>query len=350
MSIQLISEPIGKYQIESGFKRHELEALANDPKTKYIQFNNRLSLNEIDWLEAIVFSKRPDISLRIYGFHQDTCDFAMLSHLPSLRILHADYLSEVVNMDALKHLHNLEELGIGISELKNFDCLFDIHPNLKKLYVSQTNSKSLHLDFLPRFTQLEYLYIEGHQKGIEVIAQLKHLKELVLRSVSLNHVSFLNGLEQLWSLDLKLGGLKDPASIAQLMQLKYLELWQVRGISDLSFISEMPHLQNLFLQSLAQVKQLPDFSNNKALRRIYLENLKGLEDVSSLKTARQLETFIYVMAMNQEPENFLSVFENPSVVSVMGRFGSDKKNNRFELLAKQFNKRLYNGEAFHYSI
>ncbi len=350
MSIQLISEPIGKYQIETGFKRRELETLANDPKTKYIQFNSSLSLNEIEWLEDIVFAKRPDIALRIYGFHQDICDFAMLSHLPSLRILHADYLSEVINIDALQYLQNLEELGIGISDLKNFDCLKDIRPNLKKLYISQTNSKSLHLDCLPRFSQLEYLYIEGHQKGIEGIAQLEQLKELVLRSVSLNNLSFLNGLEQLWSLDLKLGGLKDPASIAQLQQVKYLELWQVRGISDLTFISEMPNLQNLFLQSLAQVKQLPDFSNNRALRRIYLENLKGLKDVSSLKTARLLETFIYVMAMNQEPENFLPVFENPSVVSVMGRFGSDKKNNRFESLAKQYNKRLYNGEVFHYSM
>lgn len=348
MSIQLISEPIGKYQIESGFKSRELETLANNPKTQYIRFNSPLKAHEIEWLESIVFSKRPDISLRIYGFHQEVCDLSVLKQLPSLRILHVDYLSEVANIKTLSQLQNLKELGIGISELKNFDFLNEINANLKKLYLSQTHSKSLRLDFLPRFSQLEYLFIEAHQKGIEHIARLTHLKEIVLRSVSLNHLEFLYELEQLWSLDLKLGGLKDPTSIAKLRHLKYLEIWQVRGISDLSFISELTTLQNLFLQSLPHVKRLPDFSKNTALRRIYLENLKGLEEVSSLRTAKRLENFIYVMAMNQDPDNFLSVFENPSVESVMGRFGSDKKNHRFELLAKQYGKRLYNGEVFDY--
>lgn len=350
MSILLISEPIGKYQIEKGFKLQELEVIAKDSKTKYIQFNSPLASKEVDWLESVVFSKRPDISLRIYGFHQDDCDFKFLEQLPSLRILHVDYLTDVLNISLLTQLHSLQELGIGISELKNFDFLYEVTSSLKKLYLSKTHSKSLRLDFLKRFNQLDYLYIEGHQKGIESIAQLKHLKEIVLRSVSLNQLDFLYGLDQLWSLDLKLGGLKDPSSIAQLKNLKYLELWQVRGISDLSFISEIESLQNLFLQSLPQVSCLPDFSNNKLLRRIYLENLKGLKDVSSLKTASQLETFIYVMAMNQDPDNFMSVFENPSVLSVMGRFGSDKKNNRFEALAKQYHKHLYDGEVFEYLV
>lgn len=350
MSIQLISEPIGKYQISKGVKRHELEALASDPRTKYLQFDHPLSSQEIDWLESVVFSQRPDISLRIYGFHQDACDFSFLSQLPSLRILHADYLSEVSNIDALSELKHLSELGIGITQLKNLDFLALLPSTLKKLYLSQTQSKSLHLGVLSRFSDLKYLYLESFHKGIETLAALQQLEEIVLRSVSLNDLAFLSGLKHLWSLDLKLGGLKHPSSIALIKQLRYLELWQVRGINDLAFISELTDLQNLFIQSLPQVKQLPDFSKNKALRRMYLENLKGLQDVSSLRTATQLETFIYVMAMNQDPDNFIPVFEQPSVVSVMGRFGSDKKNNRFEDLAKQYNKRLYEGEGFVYTM
>jgi hypothetical protein len=46
----------------------------------------------------------------------------------------------------------------------------------------------------------------------------------------------------------------------------------------------------------------------------------------------------------------MPVFENPSVLSVMGRFGSDRKNNRFEALAKQYHKQLYDGEVFEYLL
>jgi hypothetical protein len=174
------------------------------------------------------------------------------------------------------------------------------------------------------------LYLEGQQKGIEAISNLKKLEKIVLRSISTNNVDFLINLEHLWSVDIKLGGIKDLSSLTTLPKLKYLELWQVRDLADLSFISKLGTLQNLFIQSLKQLTKLPDFSNNRKLRRIYLENLKGLNDLSTLKNAPSLKEFIYVLAENQEPENILPALENPHVEMVFCKFGSDKKNNNFE--------------------
>jgi hypothetical protein len=61
-----------------------------------------------------------------------------------------------------------------------------------------------------------------------------------------------------------------------------------------------------------------------------LENLKGLDDLSTLKNAPNLREFIYVLAENQEPENILPALENSKLESVFCKFGSDKKNNQFD--------------------
>jgi hypothetical protein len=213
MSVKTVNEIFGKYEVSKGVNQNDLEILASNPKTQSIQFASPLTDKEIELLELVVFSKRPDISLRVYGHYGETCDLAFIQKITSLRKFSAD-------------------------------CLTDA-----------------------------------------------------------------NG-------------------------------------SDLSFISELRSLQNLFIQSLKHITKLPDFSNNKKLIRIYLENLKGLKDLSALKNAPSLKEFIYVSAENQEPENLIPVLENPTVEMVFCRFGNDKKNNRFDELAKQYNKSEYKHETY----
>lgn len=348
MSVQTVNELIGQYQISKGVTKNDLEKLATNPKTQSIQFVSPLIDKEIELLELVVFSKRPDISLRVYGHYGETCDLAFIQKIPSLRRLSADCLMDAKGIDVVTKLDHLEHLGVGIFNLDNFDFLDKINSNLKELYLQQTRSKKPKINSIQRFEQLEYLYLEGQQKGIEAISNLRKLEKIVLRSISTNNVDYLKNLEHLWSVDIKLGGIKDLSSLTTLPTLKYLELWQVRDLADLSFISKLESLQQLFIQSLKQLTKLPDFSNNKKLRRIYLENLKGLNDLSTLKNAPNLKEFIYVLAENQEPENLLSVLGNSSVEKVFCKFGSDKKNNRFDELAKQYNKTEYKHESFEY--
>lgn len=348
MSVQTINEIVGQYQITKGVTRNDLEKLANNTKTQSIQFASPLSEKEIKLLEEVVFSKRPDILLRIYGHYGETCDLTFIHQIPSLRRISADCLMDGKGIEAVIFLENLEHLGVGIYNLDNFDFLDKINLHLKELSLTQTHSKKPIICSIERFEKLEYLYLEGQQKGIEAINNLKNLKEIVLRSISTANVDFLKNLEHLWSVDIKLGGIKDFSGLTSLPALKYLELWQVRDLADLSFISNLETLQNLFVQSLKQLNRLPDFSKNIKLRRIYLENLKGLKDLSSLKNAPNLKEFIYVLAENQEPENIIPVLENPSVEKVICKFGSEKKNNRFDSLAKHYKKAEYKHSNFEY--
>ena len=348
MSVQTVNEIIGQYQISKGVTKNDLEKLATNPKTQSIQFASPLTDKEIELLEIVIFSKRPDISLRVYGHYGETCDLSFIQRIPSLRRISADCLMDAKGIDAVIQLENLEHLGVGIFSLDNFDFLDKINPNLTELYLHQTRSKKPKINSIKRFEHLEYLYLEGQQKGIEAISNLKSLKKVVLRSISTSNIDYLKDLDHLWSVDIKLGGIKDFSGLTSLKSIKYLELWQVRDLADLSFISKLETLQNLFIQSLKQLTKLPDFSNNRKLRRIYLENLKGLNDLSTLKNASSLKEFIYLLAENQEPESIIPVLENPSVEKVFCKFGSDKKNNRFDELAKQFNKTEYEHSKFEY--
>lgn len=348
MSVQTINEITGQYQISKGIRKRELEKLASNKKTQSIQFASPLSNSEIDLLEKIVFSKRPDISLRVYGHYGENCDLTFIKKIPSLRKFSADCLMDANGIEVVTELNNLEELGVGIYNLDNFDFLENINGNLKELYLQKTKSKKPNISSISRFTELEYLYLEGQQKGIESVNELKKLEKVILRSISTKNLDFLSNLNELWSVDVKLGGIQNFDAITTLPKLKYLELWQVRNLSDLTFISKLVKLQNLFIQSLKQLDKLPDFKNLNSLKRISLENLKGLTNLDSLKNVPNLEEFIYVLAENQEPENLIPVLENKNLKSVFCKFGSDRKNNRFDQLAKEYNKAEYKSTEFRY--
>lgn len=338
MSLILTNEIIGSYQATKGLSIKELEDLANNPTASSIQFEKPLHKSDFENLERIVFKKRPDIFLRAYGYYGIDCDLSFLKHLPSLRNFSADCLYEATGIEFICGLEKLESLSIGITTLDSFDFLTQINANIRELSLHLTNSKRIRIDAIHRFKELSYLYVEGHQTGIETISELKNIHRIVLRSISTNDLSYLRGLNKLWSIDIKIGGIKNFEALTSISNLKYLELWQVRNLSDISFISQLTTLQYLFLQSLRQVDKLPNFEKSINLRRVYLENLKGLKDLSSLQNAPALNEFIYTMAGNHEPEDLLPVLLNPKVKRVLGRFGSDKKNNRFIELANKHGK------------
>src|ERR1700742_1928187 len=91
-NVQTVSESAGRYQISKGVSKKELEELSNNPKTKSIQFAKPLDENEITLLETVIFRKRPDISLRVYGHYSEECDLTFVEQIPSLRRFSADCL------------------------------------------------------------------------------------------------------------------------------------------------------------------------------------------------------------------------------------------------------------------
>ncbi len=338
MNSKIIARQPDRYEIYPNVSENDLEILVKNENVKIIQFSIPLKDKDIHNLNNIIFSKRHDIILRVYGHYQEECNLSFLTKIPLLKKFTADCLHNAYNVNAVTKLKNLEYLGIGIYNLDNFDFLSEVNSAIKELHLHATKSKKPKIDCIKRFTYLEHLYLEGQQKGIECINTLKNLQTIVLRSISTNNLNYLIGLDNLWSVSIKLGGIKNFDALKHLPHLKYLELWLIRNLSDISFISNLFSLQNLFLQSLRNIKKLPSFNELKNLQRIWLQDMKGLKDLYSLEKVPNLKDFMYIQADNQEPKNLLPILNNSSVQKVWIGFGSNKKNNEFDLLLKKHNK------------
>lgn len=85
-----------------------------------------------------MFSKRPDITLRVFGFYDEVCDLSFLKSIPSVRKVSVDCLQEAVGVGTITNLKELEELTIGIHKLNSFEFLKMISPGLKKLFLGKT--------------------------------------------------------------------------------------------------------------------------------------------------------------------------------------------------------------------
>jgi hypothetical protein len=72
-------------------------------------------------------------------------------------------------------------------------------------------------------------------------------------SISTPSLSYLAPLKNLWSLAMKLGGIRSFAGIDGKASIKYLELWQIRELRDVEILIDLPGLQNLFLQALPHI-------------------------------------------------------------------------------------------------
>jgi len=345
----IVNKEDGRIQISPGITKAELKEIAALNNLSVVQFAEALSAKELDELREYVFTQRPNTKLRVWGHYSKGCDLSILKDFSFLKGLTVDCLLEAKNVEYITHLTNLEQLSVGIYNLTSFDFINEINADLKKMSIWRTFSKKPSIQFLSRFPRLESLYLEGHTNGITEIGKLHDLKKIVLRSITVPNLDFLQHLKHLWSVDIKLGGIKNFSALAKLPDLKYLELWQVNKLADISFISELKALQNLFIQSLPNVETLPNFEKNVKLRRIYLESLKGLKDSASLKSAPALEEFCYAVAQNQHPQNFIPLLQNQNVKKVLVGFGSKAKSNLFNEMVQNAGKEKYKHQKFIYN-
>lgn len=277
-----------------------------DEKCRVVQFSSLLTDSDHKKLSKFL-ENYPDVSFRIYGHYGkgQLNDLKFLRFYPFVKSFQVDVF-EINSIEGIEYLpENLEYFGFG-----------------------QTRKK-FSLGFLDGFKNLRELYIEGHDKDIEVVSKLTTLERLILRSITLKDLSVLLPLEKLWWLAIKLGGTKNLSMLPKIGRLKYLELWRVRDLKNISPVSKLKNLQSLFLQDLKNVKKLPDFSECRNLKRVTIENLKGLSDLSLslLLKATNLEELIIVSGNNFQPSDFIPLKNHKSLKSALIGLGSTKKNN-----------------------
>ncbi len=312
----------------------EVKALVADPRVETIQTATPVDTATWELLDFELFSKRPEIELRVYGYYSADWDLSFLPRLRNLRRLSVDSLIAAKGHEHLSSIQDIESLAVGIYGLENFDFLAGLPGDrLRKLSLMATKSRRPSLRHVARFHKLKTLYLEGQRKDIEVIAQLSGLEDLTLRSVSIDGLDFLKPLNYLRCLDIKLGGIRDLSALNGMEGIRYLQLWCVRGLCDLSVISSMCGLENLFLQALRNVYSLPDVSKLTALRSVHLEDMKGIKDISPLALAPALEELIHLQASGMHPSQYVELLKSKTLKRLLVLFGSLKKNKELLDLA-----------------
>jgi len=274
------------------------------PEETLVQFSELPSEDRLRRLAAAL-EARPDATLRVFGGYDGSiADLEFLRFFPRLRHFAADSLYDRIHsFDGLAHLEDLESLGLG------------------------STKRQISLAGLSRFPSLRSLFIEGPHKNYEVISGFTDLEDLTLRSVTLPDLSILLPLTRLRKLDIKLGGTRDLGLLPRVGRIRYLELWRIRGLDDLSSVADMPALQHLFLQALKGVTRLPSFAASTELRRVDLETMKGLTDLSPLAEAPNLEILNLVDMRHLEPDALRPFVGHRSLRAGIWGLGSFKKNH-----------------------
>lgn len=337
----IVMADVTRAEFGASVAERDLRALAANPRVRVLQCSAPVPDRVWGLVDAAFFAARPDVELRVYGHYSEPCDLGFAGRMTRVRRFAADCLARAANVDAIADLPPLESLSLGIYEAQDFRVLERVAPSLTSLSLHATRSKKPSLAPLARFAALKRLYLEGQSNGIDVLGGLGHLEEITLRSITTPDLAYLSPLEKLWSLDIKLGGIRSFAGIEGKAGIKYLELWQIRELRGVGVIAELPGLQNLFLQSLPLIAALPGLAASRALRRIGLENLKGLADFGALEAAPALEEFWLAEGGRQQPEQLLPVLRNPAVVRASAWFGSDRRNQAFARLRDAHGKAAF---------
>lgn len=140
--------------------------------------------------------------------------------------------------------------------------------------------KSAELSLLADYPNVEKLVLSGEFANVDEINSLKKLNWLCFYLESNTPLGGLK-LPALKSLSFS-GKLGDGWENLLAESLEYLELSDIRGLSDLSFVEELTGLRKLYLKSLSGVEKLPDFAKMPDLYGLKIYELHKLNDIGSL--------------------------------------------------------------------
>lgn len=129
------------------------------------------------------------------------------------------------------------------------------------------------------------------------LSWLEGAERLTLWNVKLP-VGFLARLPRLWWLDLRGGTAADIHIVRGAMNLRFLSVNQIRGLSDLSEIALLAGLRLLSIYGLPQVSTLPSLGRLAKLQRAEVGQMKGLLSLNAILDAPRLQELLLVRTVN----------------------------------------------------
>lgn len=143
-----------------------------------------------------------------------------------------------------------------------------------------SDKKQTDLDLLSAYPNVTELLLDGEFANIDTVSDLRQLRSLTL---DLSMPVDFSGIHGLALKTLSASCLIDGSFSALLTDsVEYLELVNIRKLTDLSFVEQAKRLKKLYLCSLPAVEVLPDFGKLPSLYALNLYELHKLNDIESL--------------------------------------------------------------------
>jgi hypothetical protein len=196
-------------------------------------------------------------------------------------------------LDFLADFPGLRALEIRVSALKSLEPLTLVADSVEWLGLG-VDPSDLSCKPIAGCTKLRWVKLGGLPKDLDSIGSLAGLEALGLYGFTLKMLDVVRPLRNLERLCINAGSLEDIQPVGELPKLKALELMLVRKLKDVSPVAGVNTLQYLALNTMKMITALPDCSHLKALRRVYLDTMNGINDLSGLTKAPNLEELIVV--------------------------------------------------------
>lgn len=230
------------------------------------------------------------LQVRFYGHYGTRFDAALLQHLPDVRNLAVDCLSEVEHEEEIGRLPKLTQLSFGVFEFDRPNFLETLNlSQLERLTLSENRKRNIDLSPLAQCTAMQELFINGHARGVDAVARLQSLQKLWLSAYAkTNSLHFISTIPQLKQLTLVLGGRTDLDDLAS-DTLELLQILRVRGLASLSNLSRLPSLAALRVEDQLQIERI-DLTEAK-LERLWVYNCKNLRELPGLEQQNRIREF-----------------------------------------------------------
>ncbi|KOY17467.1 leucine-rich repeat domain-containing protein [Paenibacillus xylanivorans] len=321
-----------RIELRPEWTRKEVATLVAHPELKIVQYSehNIPDVNLMQILNEELFANRPDITLRIYGFHSQSGDLSVLKYMNHVEKLVIDCNSSVHGIEAVGSLSGLKEFAFDVFEAGPLEVLELIPATLQQLRIGKTKTKKTDLSVLSRFTELKTLIVNGHTRNIETIGTLLSLSSLYISGIPLKELGYLKDLTNLRELHLSFGGAENLDSLAGMESLQLLKLLRVKGLSDLSVLPELKGVRLLGIEDQPHLTSLPSLENLTELQRVFLNNV-NMENIDWAKTSKSLKELALLQMKHITAEDIDSLIHHKP----FGKIIVHLKNAKQQKVAKQ---------------
>lgn len=317
------------------------EILNNNVLHIQIDSFSNVSKKTYEILNERIFSVKPNINLRIYGWNEKRTDLSILDKMTNLQHLSIDNV-DVINEHFISNLKNIKSLSLSTKNIIDYDFLNNLNENLEDLSIIAEDVKQYKTDIsqIQRFKNLKSLTILGFYKNIEtIIPKFENLEILILSKIkTIKNLDFLKPLNKLEYLHLKSIPLTNFESLYTFKNLKFIEFYKVEKLENLDFINSMDSLEHIFLQSVNKIVSFPVLNPNCKLRKIELWYMKNIRDFSSLENLKTLEEFSCREMTTIEPNDFLPILKNQNTNKIAIWFLKEGQRKEMQKLYEQYNK------------